>query len=150
MFNFDLNKIEVVLKTAKIAKVGFSADFSEARKRAVQGPVLYVLPLDEDYELAQSVTGQDEYKITEIFAVMIVTPCKSGNKQSDEHIKHLRDKVKTVIAGLTFKPWEPIQLHRGRIVELSRDTNNLIYQCQFKVAGFTTVTPKAASWKKSP
>ncbi|OHU85525.1 MULTISPECIES: phage tail terminator protein [Pseudoalteromonas] len=144
MFNFDLNHIENALKRERIANVGMAADFNEARKRPVQSPQLYVLPLDEDYDQAQSITGQDEYTITEIFAVMIVIPCIRGNKKSDEQIKQLRGQVKQAIAGLTFKPWQPIQLHRGRIVELNHATNNLIYQCQFKVTGHITVTTKAA------
>ncbi|SFD55127.1 phage tail terminator protein [Pseudoalteromonas denitrificans] len=142
MFNFDLNKIDKVLRDAKIARVGFAADFNAARKKGVQSPTLYVLPLDDNYDDAGSVTGEDEYIVTEIFAVMIVLPCLAGNKNSDTEIKTLRSKVKQAIAGCAFSPWQPIKLHRGRTVELSRETNNLIYQCQFKVVGNVTVKTK--------
>ncbi|PAJ72040.1 hypothetical protein CJF42_23410 [Pseudoalteromonas sp. NBT06-2] len=142
MFNFDLNTIETHLKNAKIAQVGFAADFNAARKKSVQSPTLYVLPLDDNYDDVSSVTGEDEYIATEIFAVMIVMPCVAGNVNSDSQIKTLRGKVKQAIAGCAFAPWQPIKLHRGRTVELSRETNNLIYQCQFKVTGNLTVSTK--------
>lgn len=141
-FNFDLNQVEQLLKSAGFARVGFAADFSEARKRASQTPTLYVLPLDEQYQDVASVTGLDEYIANEIFAVMIVIPCLSGNASSDQHIKNLRDQVKNAVAGCEFSPWQPIKLHRGRNVELNRETNNLIYQCQFSVTGNITVNTK--------
>lgn len=142
MFNFDLNLIETLLKNAGMAHVGFAADFNEARKRAVQMPTLFVLPLDEQFEEVTSVTGLDEYLASEVIAVMIVIPCHTGNANSDKQIKTLRDQVKNTVAGCQFTGWEPIKLHRGRTVELNRETNNLIYQCQFKVNGNITVSTK--------
>ncbi|MCF2855919.1 hypothetical protein L1286_00420 [Pseudoalteromonas sp. SMS1] len=142
MFNFDLNHIEKALNNARIAKVGFAQDFNQARSKPVQAPLLYVLPLDEDYQPTNSITGQDEYTVTELFAVMIVIPCLSANRKTDQHIETLREQVKTALAGLTFAPYEPIKLHRGRMVELNVQTNNLIYQCQFSVSGHITINTK--------
>ena len=144
-FNFDLKRIETLLKASNHAEVGFAADFNDARKNAVHAPVLFVLPLDEQYEEVSSVTGLDEYNSTEIFAVMIVIPCAVSNALADEQIKELRDQVKETIAGCQFESWQPIKLHRGRTVEFNRDTGNLIYQCQFQVTGHLTINIRLMS-----
>jgi hypothetical protein len=142
MFNFDLNKIESVLKRERIAHVGEAADLNELRAKPVQTATLIVLPLDEDNEHTGSVTGEDTYKVTEIFAVVIVLPTRAGNRQSVQLLNELRERIKTALAGLAFDGYEPIKLHRGRIVEMNRETKNLIYQCQFVVTGYTTVTAR--------
>ncbi|AOT08254.1 phage tail terminator protein [Pseudoalteromonas luteoviolacea] len=142
MFNFDLNHIESALTKARIAKVGFAPDFNQARSKPVHTPLLYVLPLDEDYQSTNSITGQDEYAVNELFAVMIVVPCHIANRQTDTQIEQLRERVKAALAGLTVTPYEPIKLHRGRMVELNQQTKNLIYQCQFSVSGHITINTK--------
>jgi len=142
-FNFDLNKVETVLKQSAIsATLGFSSDFNEVRKRAVHSSHLFVLPLAEDNQNTNQVPGLDEYQVHETFAVMIVIPCLTGNATSNAEIKELRGQVKEAIAGCQFEGWDPIKLDKGRTVELNKETNNLIYQCQFSVTGIHTVTVK--------
>lgn len=138
-FNFDLNNVETLLKNETLIEVGFAADFNDARSRSVHAPVLFVLPLDEQFKEADSVTGQDEYNSTEIFAVMILIPSAASNQLANDDINQLRDKVKAAVAGVQFSNWEPIKLHRGRVVESNHDTGNLIYQCQFAVSTNLTV-----------
>ncbi|ALU41937.1 hypothetical protein [Pseudoalteromonas rubra] len=140
-FNFDLNQIEAALNRAGI-KTHYAADFSEARRKPVQNTLFCVLPLDDDYELASSINGQDEYQVTDIFAVMIIVPVRVANRQADAEVRKAREQVKHTLAGLTIPPYEPIKLHRGRIVEFNPDTKNLIYQCQFSVSGLVTVNAK--------
>jgi len=74
--------------------------------------------------------------------VMIVIPCLTGNATSNAEIKELRGQVKEAIAGCQFQGWDPIKLDKGRTIELNKETNNLIYQCQFSVTVIHTVTVK--------
>lgn len=144
-FNFDLNHVSNLLKADNAAGVGFAADFNDARSRSVHAPVLFVLPLDEQFKDTTSITGTDEYISTEIFAVMIVIPSATSNSLADEQINTLRDKVKHAVAGAQFGHWQPIKLHRGRVVEFNKETGNLIYQCQFSVSGHLIVNTKVMS-----
>ncbi|MBS3796676.1 MULTISPECIES: hypothetical protein [unclassified Pseudoalteromonas] len=141
-FNFDLKRVETLLKEANFARVGFASDFNQARKTPVQSPCLYVIGIDDNNEETTAITGEDEYRVNDIFAVMIVIPCLAANATTDQQIKELRNQVKATLAGVAFLPWEPIKLNRSRIVELNRETNNLIYQCQFSVKGTLTVKTK--------
>jgi len=141
-FNFDLNRVEALLKRETTIDVGFAADFNDARSRSVHASMLFVLPLDEQFKETTSVTGLDEYDFTEIFGVMIVIPSAVSNALADEHINKLRDEVKKCVAGVQFEGWQPIKLHRGRVVEFNKDTGNLIYQGQFSVSCHLTVNTK--------
>lgn len=142
-FNFDLNNIETLLsQTIVNATVGFASDFNHVREHAVHSAQLFVLPLADDNTNTNEVHGLDEYQIKDVFAVMIVIPCSAGNAHSDMQIKQLRSDVKTALAGCQFAGWNPIKLDKGRTIELSKQTNNLIYQCQFSVTGLHTVTVK--------
>lgn len=141
-FNVDLNKVEDLLKKESHTHVGFAADFNDVRRRSAQAATLFVLPLDEQFTEADSVTGQDEYLAKEMFAVMILIPVVAANAEADEQIKSLRQEVKTILAGATFAGYEPIKLNRGRVVELNKDTGNLIYQCQFSIECNLTVTTR--------
>lgn len=142
MFEFDLNKVEAALKNASFCKLGVAASFNSVRKKPVQSASMYVLSIDEDYQKAVSINGVDEYNCTELFAVMIVIPCSAANRNANEQIRTLKNKVKQALAGLVIDDFDPIELHRSRIVEFNQDTNNLIYQCQFRVTGYLTVEAK--------
>jgi ribosomal protein S13 len=141
-FNFDLNHVEALLKRETTIDVGFAADFNDARARSVHAAMLFVLPLDEQFKEITTVTGLDEYEATEIFAVMIVIPSATSNALADDQINQLRDEVKKCVAGAVFQGWQPVKLHRGRVVEFNKDTGNLIYQCQFSVSGHLTVNTR--------
>ncbi|MCF7512961.1 hypothetical protein L3V43_05000 [Pseudoalteromonas sp. L23] len=140
-FNFDLNKVERLLKQLNL-RVGAAADFNEVRNNPIQTASVFVLPLDDDYAPEDAVTGQQVYNITELFAVMIVIPCHGGNQYANNQIAELRNKIKAALAGVKFDDWQPIAPHRGRIVEFNSTTNTLIYQCQFKVTGYVTVNAR--------
>lgn len=143
-FNLDLNRIEQHLKTELQRKctVGFASDFNQVRKTPVQTATLFVLPLDEDFQPLSEVPGERQLNMSELFAVMIVLPVKSSNRTSDELIKTLRGEVWEALVGATLPGWEPIMPHRGRLVELNRETNNLIYQCQFMAERLLDVVPR--------
>ncbi|WP_419147525.1 phage tail terminator protein [Pseudoalteromonas 'SMAR'] len=140
-FNFDLNKVEKHLSRLNL-RVGAAADFNEVRNNPIQTASVFVLPLDDDYAPEDAVTGQQIYNITELFAVMIVIPCHGGNQRANDHIAQLRNLIKAELAGVKFGDWQPIEPHRGRIVEFNHKTNTLIYQCQFKVTGYVTVNTR--------
>ena len=141
-FNFDLNHVENLLKTESDIHVGFAADFNDVRSRSAQVATLFVLPLDEQFTESESVNGQSEYLAKEMFAVMILIPVMAANEEADEQIKRLRNDVKSILAGATFAGYLPIKLNRGRVVELNKDTGNLIYQCQFSIESNLTVTTR--------
>lgn len=142
-FNFDLTNIETLLAQSGIsAVVGFASDFNHVREHAVHSAQLFVLPLADDNLNTNDVPGLDEYLVKDVFAVMIVIPCAAGNAHSDVQIKQLRTEVKAVVAGCQYPEWNPIKLDKGRTIELNKQTNNLIYQCQFSVTGIHTVTVK--------
>lgn len=143
-FNLDLNAIEQRLKMDLNgqAHVGFASDFNAVRAQGVQMPTLFVLALDEDYKAADEVTGETTLKLNELFAVMIVLPVMVGNANSDLQIKTLRGLVRQSLTGVVPAGWSPILPHRGRLVELNRDTNNLIYQAQFMTERLIDVTTR--------
>lgn len=143
-FNFDLNNIETLLSNTVLnATVGFASDFNYVREHAVHSAQLFVLPLADDNINTNEVPGLDEYQVKDVFAVMIVIPCSAGNATTDEQIKQLRSDVKTAVAGCQYAGWDAIKLDKGRTIELSKKTNNLIYQCQFSVTGLHTVAVRA-------
>ena len=146
-FNLDLNRIETELQSlaAQAITLGHASDFNQARQTGAQVATVYVLPLDERYQDADVLTGLCEQQLFETFAVMCVVPCHGGNRVADGQVNTLRDRVKAALSGLVIDDWEPITPDRGRLVEFNRQTNNLIYQCQFKTSRTVRFATRSAT-----
>lgn len=138
---FDLTKVEQRLKAQlSTARVGFAADFNSARSQSVQSASVYVLPIAQQHKEVSCVNSEQEYQLTETFAVMIVLPCFASNQSTVAQLQVVRDEVDAALEGVAFLPFTPIAPDQSRLVELNQQTNNLIFQSQFSVSGLKTVT----------
>lgn len=134
VYNLDLNVIETVLKTAEF-NVKPAMNMPALLRSAVQRNTTFVLPLDEQAEDFDEIGGIDvsQYSM-EQFAVVGVfraAGSSSGSLAGNELLTW-RDQVKTALIGLMIQPFEPITFQAGRLIEVSKETQNVVYQLQFK------------------
>ena len=141
VYNLDLNVIETVLKTAEF-NVKPAMDMPSLLRRALVGNTTFVLPLDELAQESTEIGGIDITQFSpEQFAVVGVFRSSGSNSGTLANDKLLawREKVKTELVGLAIGLFEPITFQAGRLVEVNKETQNVVYQLQFQTA-HTVVT----------
>ncbi|SHH40010.1 hypothetical protein SAMN05216361_0043 [Marisediminitalea aggregata] len=134
VYNLDLNVIETVLKTAGF-NVKPAMSMPALLRSAVQRNTTFVLPLDEEAHDFDEIGGIDvsQYSM-EQFAVVGVFRA-SGNSSGSVAGNELltwRNQVKTTLIGLMVEPFAPITFQAGRLIEVNKETQNVVYQLQFK------------------
>lgn len=135
-FNLDLNLIETALKAA-----GFSVEpalsMPALLRAGVQRDTTFVLPLDEMPTLPDEIGGFDVSQYSpERFGIIgaFRAAGSSAGTEATARLLAWRELVKESLVGLILGDFEAIWFEAGRLIEVNKDTQTVLYQLQFATA----------------
>lgn len=141
MFNLDLSLIERRLSEEGLhVKPGLS--IPSLTSRPLVRDTVFVMFFGDDALQADELTGVDVMQYTVENIAVIIGFKSTGDAtgvQGSDKLKTMIDIVKRSLIGLIIDDFEPISYDRGSVLEVNRDTHNVLYQLQFKTA-HTVVT----------
>lgn len=140
-FNLDLSLIETVLKDA-----GFTVSGALEMPKLLQNPLikdtLFVLSLGDYADDSDEIGGPDIQQDTEELFAVVIGLKASGDitgMVASPRLHSAKESIKSELVGLIFGDFEPIKYQAGRLIEVNRDKQNVLYQLQFKTT-HTVVT----------
>jgi hypothetical protein len=140
-FNLDLSRVETLLKEQKM-HVQSALVMPGLLKAPLQRDTVFVLQLQDDAAPSAETGGMDvQQYTTDRFAVVLGLRAAgdSTGVTASTNLAEARTKVKSTLIGAIFGVWEPVEFEGGKIIEVNRETQNILYQMQFKTAA-TIVT----------
>lgn len=145
-FNLDLTLIETILTDA-----GMYVQPALVMPLLLKEPLLqdtcFVMLLDDSGKAPDEIGGFDmQQYTTERFAVVLGLRAL-GDSTGVNATAQLQDAIKTVktqLIGLIFDKHDPIEYEGGRIIDVNRETQTVLYQLQFKTAH--TVVIQVRDW----
>lgn len=141
MFNLDLTLIETRLKHHGL-HVQPALVMPNLTSNPLTKDTVFVMLLEDRADTGDVLGGYDIQQYTkETFAVIVGvrSPGNVTGTSATNKMKVLVDTIKDALIGLIIDDFEPIEYEIGRMIEVNRQTQNVLYQLQFKTA-HTVVT----------